>query len=224
MNTTTILLVLMVLATFSYFLGRKRSLAVSNGNKGVNKLHSLPGYYGYLVAIWCVIPALLVLLTWNAFNNTIITQNVIATLPAEIQQSSESEIGLMMNRVKSMAESGQIDKTASAAQQAAAQQYIDMQSTSSIAKAVVVLALAIIGFFIGWRFIAPHVRARNKVEAVIRWVMIICASIAILTTLGIVLSVLFESMRFFNQVPISEFLFGTRWSPQTAIRADQVGG
>jgi len=224
MNTTTILLVLMVLATFSYFLGRKRSLAVSNGNKGVNKLHSLPGYYGYLVAIWCVIPALLVLLIWNAFNNTIITQNVIATLPAEIQQSSESEIGLMMNRVKSMAESGQIDETASAAQQAAAQQYIDMQSTSSIAKAVVVLALAIIGFFIGWRFIAPHVRARNKVEAVIRWVMIICASIAILTTLGIVLSVLFESMRFFNQVPISEFLFGTRWSPQTAIRADQVGG
>lgn len=224
MNTTTILLVLMVLATFSYFLGRKRSLAVSNGNKGANKLHSLPGYYGYLVAIWCVIPALLVLLLWNAFNNTIITHNVIATLPAEVQQSSEAEVGLMMNRVRSIAESGQADDTATPVQNAAAQQYIAMQTTSSIAKAVVVLALAIIGFFIGWRYIAPHVRARNKVESVIRGVMILCASIAILTTLGIVLSVLFESMRFFNQVPISEFLFGTRWSPQTAIRADQVGG
>ncbi|MEZ5450509.1 MAG: phosphate ABC transporter permease family protein, partial [Thiolinea sp.] len=76
MNTTTILLVLLVLATFGYFLGRKRSLAVSNGNKGANRLHSLPGYYGYLVAIWCVIPALLVLLLWNAVNHTLITQNV----------------------------------------------------------------------------------------------------------------------------------------------------
>lgn len=224
MNTTTILLVLMVLATFSYFLGRKRSLAVSNGNKGVNKLHSLPGYYGYLAAIWCVIPALLVLLLWNAFNNTIISHNVIATLPAEVQQSSEAEVGLMMNRIRSIAESGQADDTATPVQNAAAQQYIALQTTSAIAKAVVVLTLAIIGFFIGWRYIAPHVRARNKVESVIRGVMILCASIAILTTLGIVLSVLFESMRFFNQVPISDFLFGTRWSPQTAIRADQVGG
>lgn len=224
MNTTTILLVLGVLATFSYFLGRKRSLAISNGNKGVNKLHSLPGYYGYLVAIWCVIPALMALLCWNAFNNTVITHSVIATLPVEIQQSSEAEVGLMMNRIRSIAESGQTDNTATPVQQAAAQHYLAMQATSAIAKSVVVLALAIIGFFIGWRYIAPHVRARNKVETVIRWVMILCALIAILTTLGIVLSVLFESMRFFNQVSFTEFLFGTRWSPQTAIRADQVGG
>jgi phosphate transport system permease protein len=50
-----------------------------------------------------------------------------------------------------------------------------------------------------------------------------CASIAILTTIGIVLSVLFEAIRFFHAVPISEFLLGLEWSPQTAIRADQVG-
>ncbi len=47
--------------------------------------------------------------------------------------------------------------------------------------------------------------------------------IAILTTLGIVLSLLFESLRFFNMVSPTEFLFGTTWSPQTAIRADQAG-
>ncbi|MEZ5535550.1 MAG: phosphate ABC transporter permease subunit PstC [Thiolinea sp.] len=224
MNTATILLVLLILATFGYVLGRKRSLAVSDGNKGTNKLHSLPDYYGYLVAVWCLIPAIIVLVLWNAFSNTIITQNVISSLPAEIQQADKAEIGLLMNRVKSMATSGTIDTSASPEQQAAAQSYINLQSTSAIAKAVVVLAIALGGFYIGWRYIAPHVRARNKVEDVIRWLMILCASIAILTTLGIVLSVLFESIRFFNKVPPTEFLFGTSWSPQTAIRADQVGG
>ncbi|PIE00214.1 MAG: phosphate ABC transporter permease subunit PstC [Thiothrix nivea] len=224
MNTTTILLVLAILATFGYFLGRKRSLAVSEGNKGANRLHSLPGYYGYLVAIWCLIPAVMMLLLWNAFSNTLITQIVISSLPAEVQQASESEIGLMMNRVKTMAASGQIDPSASPEQQTAAQSYMNLQSVSAIAKSVLVLALALGGFYIGWRYIAPHVRARNKVETVIRWLMILCASIAILTTLGIVLSVLFESIRFFNKVPPTEFLFGTSWSPQTALRADQVGG
>ena len=57
----------------------------------------------------------------------------------------------------------------------------------------------------------------------VRWFLIAASSIAIFTTVGIVLSVLFEAIRFFQQVPITEFLFGLNWSPQTAIRADQVG-
>jgi phosphate transport system permease protein len=66
-------------------------------------------------------------------------------------------------------------------------------------------------------------RARNAVESFLTLVLIVCSSIAILTTIGIVLSVLFESIRFFKAVPISDFIFGLKWSPQTAIRADQVG-
>jgi phosphate transport system permease protein len=53
--------------------------------------------------------------------------------------------------------------------------------------------------------------------------LLAASSIAVLTTVGIVLSVLFEAIRFFNEVPVTEFLFGLNWSPQTAIRADQVG-
>jgi len=62
------------------------------------------------------------------------------------------------------------------------------------------------------------------VEAVIRVLLIAGSTIAIFTTIGIVLSVLFEAIRFFQKVPITEFLFGLKWSPQVAIRADQVGG
>ena len=71
---------------------------------------------------------------------------------------------------------------------------------------------------------ARHDRVlRKRVEALIKTFLISCACIAIFTTVGIVLSVLFESLRFFNAVPVTEFLFGLEWSPQTAIRSDQVG-
>ena len=64
---------------------------------------------------------------------------------------------------------------------------------------------------------------RNRLETSIRSFLILCSCIAIVTTVGIVLSVLFESIRFFNHVPVTDFLFGLEWSPQTAIRSDQVG-
>ena len=64
---------------------------------------------------------------------------------------------------------------------------------------------------------------RNKIELIIKTFLIPCSCLAIFTTIGIVLSVLFESIRFFNVVPITDFLFGLEWSPQTAIRSDQVG-
>jgi phosphate transport system permease protein len=47
--------------------------------------------------------------------------------------------------------------------------------------------------------------------------------VAILTTIGIVLSVVFEALHFFSKVSPIDFLFGLQWSPQTAIREDQVG-
>lgn len=64
---------------------------------------------------------------------------------------------------------------------------------------------------------------RNRIESWIKGFLIACACLAIFATVGIVLSVLFESIRFFNVVPITDFLFGLEWSPQTAIRSDQVG-
>jgi phosphate transport system permease protein len=61
------------------------------------------------------------------------------------------------------------------------------------------------------------------VERVFTIIMIIASTLAILTTIGIVLSLLFEALRFFAKVPFTEFLFGLRWSPQTALREGQVG-
>ena len=65
---------------------------------------------------------------------------------------------------------------------------------------------------------------RNKIaEHAIISVMVLCALVAVAVTVGIVLSLLFETIRFFGRVPFFDFLFGTKWSPQIAIREDQVG-
>jgi len=84
--------------------------------------------------------------------------------------------------------------------------------------------LAVGGLYLGQRAIKPALRARPRVEHVLRWILLIASIVAILTTIGIVLSLLFESIRFFGQVSPIEFLFGLNWSPQTALRADQIGG
>lgn len=72
-------------------------------------------------------------------------------------------------------------------------------------------------------YVTPKRRAQKAVEAVIKGILIASSTVAILTTVGIVASLLFESLRFFGEVPLTDFLFGLEWSPQTAMRADQVG-
>jgi phosphate transport system permease protein len=61
--------------------------------------------------------------------------------------------------------------------------------------------------------IEPRFRARNLFERFVLAVLAACSGVAILTTVGIVFSVLFESLIFFAEVPVFEFLFGTQWSP-----------
>ncbi|MFQ5562343.1 MAG: phosphate ABC transporter permease subunit PstC [Parvularculaceae bacterium] len=89
--------------------------------------------------------------------------------------------------------------------------------------AVLASAIAFTGFVAGNYLIGPAFRARNHVENFIRGALLLFSGIAILTTFGIVLSLLFESLRFFDTVPFLDFLTGLQWSPQTALRADQAG-
>ena len=223
MPTQTIIITLIALLIFSYFIGHKRSIAVSTLNKGRRDLHSRPHYYGYMVAIWAGIPAILILMLWSAFNSSIVTSLTVSGLPESMQTQSKDSLGLIINEIKNLADSGQIAEEADAVKRDAAFHYLRLQGISTLAKTVVVFVVALLGMLLAWRLIKPEFRARNKVETVVRGAMILCASIAILSTVGIVFSVLFESIRFFESVPPSDFLFGTKWSPQTSIRSDQVG-
>ncbi len=90
-----------------------------------------------------------------------------------------------------------------------------------VAMAIALSAVAVT--LMNTRLIRSDFRARRYVEFFINSALLLCSVIAVLTTLGIVLSLLFESLRFFEQVSIFEFLTGLQWSPQTALREDQAG-
>ena len=223
MQTSTLLLTLLLLSSAAYYLGRGRSVAVAAAGGGIRSLHSLPSYYGYLTALWCGVPALILVALWAAFQNTVITQLVIAELPPELRSLSPAQLGLVVNDIRNLVAGNITSQQADATMLAAAEHYRQLQSAGRGLLAVLVIALALGGIALAWRSIHPTLRARNRVEAVLLGFMILCSTIAIFTTVGIVSSVIFESARFFRVVPISEFLFGLQWSPQTAIRADQVG-
>lgn len=223
MPTSTVVLILLILAVVAYQVGRARSLATVGGLKGARRLHSLPGYYGMLTALWCALPALLVLAVWNMADGRVVTGLVVAGLPPELAALPDDRLSLVLNDVKNVVSGAVPSASASPEIRAAAERYAELQRLSSYAAALVCLAIAIgSGAFVLSR-IQPALRARNRVEAIVRGALVVASSIAILTTIGIVLSVLFESIRFFRMVPVTEFLFGLNWSPQLAIRADQVG-
>ena len=222
MTYPTLLILLLALSSAFYFFGRKRALASVGGRS--RKLHSLPSHYGYFVALWAGLPALLVLLLWAAIEGPLSTQLIVSQLPAEVAALPHGELSLKLNDVAMVVAGHVSPEQADPAVARAAAYSIEMRNNSRIALALLMLSAALAGGILAWRSLRPDTRARNRVEQVFTGVLILCASIAILTTLGIVLSVLFESIRFFSQVPISDFLFGLQWSPQTAIREDQVGG
>lgn len=211
------------MAVAAFWIGKSRSLATVGGAKGIRNLHSLPSYYGALTAIWCALPALIVLGLWLGFQDTIIIRLVTANLPAQIQELPNSELGLALNDVRNVVQGNVPASAARPEIRAAAEQYQSLHRLSLLALTSLVLAVGIIGIIYARSRINPELRARNAVERVIEWLLIGCSLIAVLTTIGIIASVAFEAARFFGKVPWYEFLFGLQWSPQTAIRADQVG-
>ncbi|MFC1833497.1 PstC family ABC transporter permease, partial [Thermodesulfobacteriota bacterium] len=221
MSPTFLLFIVLALSGLAYYLGVRRAFSVAGGVKEAKCLHSRPTYYGLLMALWCCIPALIVFGFWLAFESTIITQLVVADLPPEVKGLPPDRMNLFVNNVRNMVD-GNIVATHDPAIRAAVEDALVLKYEYG---ALAVVALSLLGLAAGlvWWRIKPALRARNQVEFVLKGLMIVCSTIAIFTTIGIVLSVLFESIRFFSMVPITEFLFGLEWSPQIAIREDQVG-
>ena len=222
MNPTILLITILSLSAIGFYMGMQKSYAVGNKNGGIHHLHSRPTYYGSLTALWCAIPALIVLGFWLIFESSIITDLVISSLPEELKSLPTGRLNLIVNDIKNMVNgnivSGKIDPT----MQTAADHYQSLLSTSHASLAVIVLVLAMGGMLLIRQSISPNLRARNHVERVILYLLIACSTIAIFTTIGIVLSVLYEAIRFFKIIPITEFVSGLEWSPQISIRADQV--
>jgi len=208
----------------AYRLGYKRAVSVAGGADRIKTLHSLPSYYGFYAALWAGLPVLLLLGFWVGFQDVIVTGLVEVKLPAEMTAGlSAGQKSLLLNDIKKLATGNIVSGEVTPALQAAADNYAQLRDLANIALWSLVLAMALGGLALVWKRTHPKLRARNRVESTLMVILVVFSSIAILTTLGILLSVIFESILFFQRVSVTEFFLGSKWSPQIALRADQVG-
>ena len=223
MSPSIVLFSLLLLSIAGYSLGRRKAFAIERSSETPRTLHSRPTYYGLLTALWCGLPALVIFLLWQVMEPSVIVSMTINTLPKKLSSLPADSLGLIINDIKNLAGGNLFGGSKDPAIEAAAKYYAHLQALSSLIRGTTILVLGLVAVIFALSRISPKLRARNHVEAIMRIGMIFCSTIAIFTTIGIVLSVLFEALRFFQKVPLSEFLFGLQWSPQMSIRADQVG-
>ena len=219
MQTSTLFITIAALSLAAYYLGMKRArqTRISTGNR----LLALPSHYGYMTAMMSAIPALLLLVTWSAMESSYLDRQMIANLPVSVLEQPVDQINLIVNNIHLSIANGTIEDNPEYL--GAAQAYLDSRSESRIVVSGLIILLAISGIIFALSRYLTRQHARRRVEGTIRLILLICSGVAIVTTVGIVMSVLFEAIRFFESVSVFDFMFGTEWSPQTAIREDQVG-
>ncbi|HET9273911.1 MAG TPA: phosphate ABC transporter permease subunit PstC [Methyloceanibacter sp.] len=215
-----ILLAILALSVISYAIGRRRAVASVEGRQ--SELHSRPNYHGAFVAAWVGIPAFLLVLVWLALQGPVIDRLLLWSLPIGTTDGMDTgQISLLLSEIKSVA-AGNIFGEPSLLVQEAAERYQRWQTIARYAMIAAVFSVALLGLAVAAGRISPEFRARHGTERVLTGLMIACSLIAILTTLGIVISLLIEALRFFDRVSPFEFFFGLNWEPQIPIREGQV--
>lgn len=213
MSNMVLMAALLMLMAFAYQLGLGRSKSVA-GAGGV-RMHSRSGYYGLLVALWCGLPALSVFVLWSLFEPGIVRSLVLGHLPPEaLAGMGDQQLAVLLRRVETIAAGFGVDGTPQAFEVAAAEHMRQLMHTGRLAMIACMAVLAVIGLVFTLRRITPAMRARNHVESAVKALLVICSTIAILTTVGIVLSMIGEAMRFFTFVSPVDFFFGTSWNPR----------
>lgn len=246
MSVLLLLIVILVLAIAGYVLCRGRALSSVQGNvRRLHSLPNYYGWFGFvmvavpsllLLAAWLLVQPILIERQLSGFfppemvedasARTLLfadVRRVAAGLDVAVARGAltedqadriRTEFGSIRGRLADVGVALGSEVTPEVLQ--AAQDYRAMSATGVIGRTVVVLLLAIAGLAYAVRATGPDFRARNRVEQVILALLILASTIAILTTVGIVLSMLSESIRFFSYYPVSEFFFGLTWSPNFA--------
>ncbi len=220
-------LVLVGISVFFFILARSRAVAVAGGN--LSALHSRPAYHGLYFLLLTLLVGL------SAFLVCLIAGDwyVGASLSSRISEINPDlapiEVALVKSDARAIAE-GAVASRVDALREEVAELYRSLAKLHLVVVAAVPVAAAIAAGGLNLGRISLEWRARNGSERILRSVLFVCALIAVLTTIGIVLSLIFETMSFFSKIGwrIDRFAFGTEWSPLAGVHEgildpDRVG-
>ena len=171
--------------------------------------------------VWCLLPALIVYFGWIIFEDQIIQNLVLANFDFDLNPALNAS--LLIAEIKNVALSDSFAEGKATEILNAAEHYASIKYVSSISFYLSILIVMILGVMFASRKLQPSFRAQQSIENYVKYFLFFCSSVAVLTTVGIVFSLLFESLRFFSDVSVFEFLFGTKWYPYIPIREGQSG-
>ncbi|MGQ0589323.1 MAG: phosphate ABC transporter permease subunit PstC [Sphingosinicella sp.] len=220
MSLAVIALLLAGLGLVAWLSARARAAAFAGPGKP--RPHSLPGQHGWYVALWTIVPAAIFLIAWSNLSGNLIYSHVLASPEAQALPGFGLQRSTILNEAYALA-TGASTTAFNPQAHRLAPVYAEAISFYSWIGLAVTLLVAFAGGAWAFTRLSPNFRARTRVERIVMGTLLLASLIAVLTTLGIVLSLLVESLRFFSMVNPLEFLFGLNWSPQMAIRADQAG-
>lgn len=211
------------LVTVAFLSARARAMSVAGGQPSV--LHSLPAYHGMYTAMIVLLAMLAVWVIAAPLVDFLAHRAALAGQPAELASDGLKRDAFMRDVINVV--SGRFSATENPALQSAADAYRSTKSFGGWLMLGIGLLLGGAGIVFGNLRISRQFRARNAFEKFVEIVLLICAGIAVLTTIGILFSLIGETYRFFFDPAIKgkpgvfDFLFGTEWNPQAAMRADQ---
>ena len=201
------------LASFGFIAGRLQAEQFSfSGDIHPN---SRPNAHGYFVLMWSLVPVVLVALGYVFFSEGTSRAILRSELPDGFSILTPGELTTYLDTVARAARMPDF-LSGERVFDTVTERYGEIRGTVNIVTLAIAMGLSLAGMFFARRCLSPAFRARQHVESGIEWFLFLCAALAIATTVGIVASLVFESLRFFAEVPVWDFLLGTRWNAQTS--------
>lgn len=189
----------------AYMINRRAALALRDRGERLHSLGMFHGLYGLLLIL---VPAVVVTVLWIMFQNGAINALTMSGLPDGVLDGVANP-QLVLSEIQSLAQ-GRVFGTPEPWKFEAAERMNELRAGSAWLMVAVVAALSAVLLLVSRRQVSAAFRARQAVERIVMGLMIACSLVAVLVTFGIVFSLVFESVRFFQMVPLTEFLFGTR--------------
>lgn len=204
-------LTLLTISLAFFFIGKGKATRLCKSEQ--IRSHSLPIYHGSFPAILATAPALILISLWVAAEGFVFNQMLIAQFPSELKIEGRQTILILLAQIQNIADGivvGKPDEWILVL----AEKLANWRDLSENFISFLAVGCSLAGGLYGTKRVQPSFRARNAVEVLLLAGLGACSAVAIITTIGIVFSVIFESIRFFKIIPPLEFLTGIVWNPE----------
>lgn len=218
MIATVVFLTILGLGLVGWFAARAKARLLYTGR---GSLHSMPNYHGWHLAVWIVLPALIALGVWSAISPGLVESAVMADPAAAKLPAIAMERHAILAEARNLANNPNAGVFNPLAVELAAPMR-DAQTRFALLGAAIVLLCGFVGGGYGYTKVRAGFPARTRIERAVMMLLLLASLMAILTTLGIIGSLLFEAARFFRDVSPIDFLTGLHWSPGNA-RGENIG-